>query len=475
MPKISELNPITNMSPDNLLMVVNDPNGAPSTNKITFKNFANSVSSYLISGNVVFSNTTVSAAYRNQNLILQADHGNVVISSNNDYSWTFDEYGFLSLNSSSYGEIMGIGAGMGPTIYANSSLYQYVYYDDNETNEHWQHGSVVYPGTNQLWTTYYNDYVYEGRDSNFTLRSDQTDTSAEIYLKKNGPFSEKKWNFGANGVITFPDNGSLTDNFPVVEFRVGAFDQLSWSGSVVSFTNASNTILQDILNELHIGDDIAIDGVLTTISGPYSGGTDGTFEVASNFQIANVQLLQLSDRRNLKEGFRLTTNTYTWTFGTDGDLTVPANIIVGNNGPTESHFIVDGSNYWTSMQWINFSPQPSNTTPFECQSQLLRVFSGTGAVTGHEELVAVCAVQDNDTENGILITTSNGKIPDAPYNDGEGTQYNWLFGGDGNLTLPAGGNILDSNGDSVLGGLEIDGGNASTNYTSEITVDGGGA
>jgi hypothetical protein len=43
MPKISELNTLTGLTSDDLLVVVNDPGGSPSTNKITFSNFSNSI------------------------------------------------------------------------------------------------------------------------------------------------------------------------------------------------------------------------------------------------------------------------------------------------------------------------------------------------------------------------------------------------------------------------------------------------
>ena len=97
------------------------------------------------------------------------------------------------------------------------------------------------------------------------------------------------------------------------------------------------------------------------------------------------------------------------------------------------------SNYWTSIQWTNFtSLQDPAATPFECQAQLLRVFSGSGEIEGHEELVAVTAVQPSGTTyNGLMFTTSDGKIPDAPYNDGIGTMYSWVLGGDGAISFPS--------------------------------------
>jgi hypothetical protein len=47
MPKISELNAITSVANNDLLMVVHDPSGLPSTNKITVNNFISSVGSQL--------------------------------------------------------------------------------------------------------------------------------------------------------------------------------------------------------------------------------------------------------------------------------------------------------------------------------------------------------------------------------------------------------------------------------------------
>jgi len=168
---------------------------------------------------------------------------------------------------------------------------------------------------------------------------------------------------------------------------------------------------------------------------------------------------------------RLVSGDYQVVLGADGNLTVPRNITVGGVNGQESHFVVDGSNYWTSIQWINFPAQPSDVTPFECESQLLRVFKGTGGVAGHEEMVAVSAVTDNGTQNGLMITTSNNKIPDAPYNDGVGTQYNWIFGGDGKVQFPDGTKQATA---YVPRNTNLDGGGASVHYeTDTVFVDGG--
>jgi len=60
MPKVSELTAITTLTQDDLLMVVNDPNGAPSTSKITAGNFF---------GNIIVPATFVNDAYFNSSVI----------------------------------------------------------------------------------------------------------------------------------------------------------------------------------------------------------------------------------------------------------------------------------------------------------------------------------------------------------------------------------------------------------------------
>ena len=60
--KVTELSAITNLSGDDLLLVVNDPSGTPASNKVTLTNlFANVVPDTTHKGNVTFvANTTFS-------------------------------------------------------------------------------------------------------------------------------------------------------------------------------------------------------------------------------------------------------------------------------------------------------------------------------------------------------------------------------------------------------------------------------
>ena len=99
------------------------------------------------------------------------------------------------------------------------------------------------------------------------------------------------------------------------------------------------------------------------------------------------------------------------------------------------------------------------------------MFKGDNAINGHEEMVAVSAITDNSTRNGLMITTSNDKIPDSPYNDGVGTQYNWVFGGDGKVQFPDGTKQATA---YIQQAINLDGGGANVKYDTQYAyVDGG--
>ena len=72
MPKISELNAITTLTSDDLIMVVNDPAGSPTTNKITFGNMLANVNIVAKFSNTVNSsgNITSTSIINSNNLFI---------------------------------------------------------------------------------------------------------------------------------------------------------------------------------------------------------------------------------------------------------------------------------------------------------------------------------------------------------------------------------------------------------------------
>jgi hypothetical protein len=165
------------------------------------------------------------------------------------------------------------------------------------------------------------------------------------------------------------------------------------------------------------------------------------------------------------------------TFDSVGATTVNVSQINGTN-PGDELVIQANNHNWT------FSTDGNLTFP---QGTLLGYSDPGGFII------------DGAVDKDIAIYTYSGA--DA---------HGWTFGTDGSLTLPAGGDIVDSNGDSVLGGgsytpddsdnwdsptvntvaaaldelaarvtalqnFEIDGGNANTPALGELLIDGNGA
>jgi len=149
-------------------------------------------------------------------------------------------------------------------------------------------------------------------------------------------------------------------------------------------------------------------------------------------------------------GTSYSTDAYTWNFDNNGDLTAPNDIIVGSIGEG-GRFIQDCDNGTSSMRWINIPINGDGDT------ELIRAYSGDPDdenETGRERAQVSVNWQD-DYQSGLTIkafdrTNANNTV-----------EHDWIFQGDGNLTLPLGGNILNNDG-SIYGG----GGNANTgNFT----------
>jgi len=693
MPKISELNPLTSLSNDDLVPVVNDPNGSPSNNKVTFKNFANSVLNYFNTnrifeiipyiGNVAFSNTTISTKDTEQNLILSSQNGNVVISPNYNFNWTFDAQGAFLLTSPEYGNVIAFGLEMGPAIISVDSLFTFSQYSNTITNEYLNQGSLSYPGSYQVWTEYSNSESNSYRSTNINLDSSKNSQTIGLNIFDGSNVNDRYWEFDKNGNLNLPDGGIISDSFPIYKARaLEEYDQITWNSTTITFDNASSAELRNVLALLQAGDRISFDGTDTTVVTPYTGGTDGTIIVNGNYSIADVQLFELPDRRNLIDGIRLkTSSANTWSFGVDGVLTLPSGGDIVNStgtsvlttisnfgegfsltasdkivtnklystneaqplqhyrltldtngvvhlpdesiingayirtvpgsyaglaaGPNSEHsedswMWVDNGGSWIATDYSNnaftwqfdnngdlilprssiisetantlvltppnavagqslvirptqtwsltsdhpegfapgdtiiitFTPNIGSTGSWSAnytftgctQQQLGRSLTGTLVYSSEETKTLSWTIPNLSDITTFTFTIENvafyldpdpfitltrtGSISNEPSHIhllsgntittdlylGDDDQYvkieknsgnvvigtstntkNWTFDNNGILTLPVGGDILNSSGGSVINNLEIDGGNASTNYTAEITVDGGGA
>ena len=274
----------------------------------------------------------------------------VSVSTNTDLNWNFSTDGSLFLNSVADGPIMGFGQGMGPTIASDTALSLLSYYANTETNEFWEQGSTSYPGSYQIATGYSNSEFNSVRGSIISLSSYAGEQYIELYVSDGdaSQITNRYWKFHANGHISLPGGGKISDNFDTFKAKASeAYDQITWNDLTITFNNASSNELQAVLAILQVGDRVSFDGYDTTVMTPYTGGLNGSFTVNSEYSIADVQLFQLPDRRNLIEGIRLTTNYETWTFGKDGKLTLP------NYGVIKNKSTVDGANTKASYNYFD--------------------------------------------------------------------------------------------------------------------------
>jgi hypothetical protein len=300
--------------------------------------------------------------------------------------------------------------------------------------------------------------VYSATDASFGKANSAHDLASAAFSHANSiSFSANSLVNGAN-TLTLNDDGSLT----VPGVITGTENAPSWSDSITNISLGVETIITT--SNTHFGGPITgqieISGVngTTQVNGTwyYQAWNYNQLRLYNDVAVSNpvdstswTTYVDGGTALNLTGGgLSLQANYNRWDFNADGNLYVPGNVVVGggsNSNGTEQHFIIDSTNYWTSIQWKNFnSPQDPNDTPFECQAQLLRVFANENTVTAwcnvqnpREELVALTAVKPNGTSfNGMMFSTSDTKIPDSPYNDGTGTRHDWILHGDGTTQFP---------------------------------------
>lgn len=254
---------------------------------------------------------------------------------------------------------------------------------------------------------------------------------------------------GTDGTMTVP--GVIT----------GTETTSSWTDTITDITLGEETIVT--LSNNHFGGPVIGQILISNVAGTTQINGTWYYQAWNSNQVklftdltATVGIDSTTwvaydgggDVTNLNSGgLSIQANFNTWDFNADGNLYVPGNVVIGggnNSNGNEEHLIIDSNNYWTSIQWKNYPPQDPNNTPFECQAQLLRVFANDNTVTAwcnvqnpREELVAVSGIKPNGTNyNGLMFSTSDIKIPDAPYNDGEGIRHDWILHGDGTTQLP---------------------------------------
>jgi len=247
--------------------------------------------------------------------------------------------------------------------------------------------------------------------------------------------------------------------------NLGAFE---FTGSTMSTTDSSAITIDQsttITSNLTVGGDIlpsvANGGNLGSSANPWHSlyVSNNTIYIGGNaLSIDSDNELILNNNRIVQE---------------NGEYLTLDNLIdVDANSPLIGETLV-----WNGGAWVNGQASSGDRLSHNGDELVL--------VGGENPYVTFPAVGNEQIQlSGSEITSLSGNLAVTGQTNvtvitnasgvGGGANY-FTFGSDGVLTLPIGGDIQDNDGNSLLGGYEIDGGFASTNYTAEITVDGGGA
>jgi hypothetical protein len=387
--------------------------------------------------------------------------GNVAIITNSGTAWTFSDTGNLELplNSVVYetnipdGGLSGSAIALKPTGGTNADQQLLIYPTTNDANH-------LHLTSGNLWNT----ELFLG-DDNFFVKLANT---GNIVINSNDNVGNTaQWTFGTNGNLTLPQ-GSILSETPVGSETV-TLDQLTditaWTGTLV-FTKQNATTYQALPDGPTMGFTspnwiLGYDSTLwfsstdlvTWVAGPYAGTNPptGTLSAGST---------------------NLTVDSNTWTFDTDGTLTVPTvpwtympvifTSIPVTFGETQLTFTVLPDNAITNMSVAvgagGYGPDSVNLT-----------IPGTtfpGGTSPANDIVF--NVQTFESAGPVYSTTTNSAVayvsgnPPARYdniastgNVGIGASGNhWVFTDTGNITLP--GNIIAinyANGNRVTGNV----------------------
>ena len=262
---------------------------------------------------------------------------------------------------------------------------------------------------------------------------------------------EKDWILGADGSIRFPDASVQTTAYTGSDHEAYEITNTSPEGSIYSVSVGTNGVVT--MTTARGGIEF---GAMPEVGGPshlhimrpagQNSSTDLYFGDDYNYvKMPGLYGSNPTTQQGVEIGSSLNEGTVSvWKFGTDGDLTTPSSLVIGSRPGGGSHIqqndaaleiVGEGANSVVQRGWTANQSAPDS--------------------------VALIAMNlPNGGEGNVLIAVGNNAT----------TVNYWLFDNTGNLTLPAGGDIKDSTGTSVLGG----GTTLPTNASGYLVNDGSG-
>jgi hypothetical protein len=301
------------------------------------------------------------------------------------------------------------------------------------------------------------------------------------------------WQFGTDGVLTLPGNTFAVNYANGTPVTIGggsaSTGNITFDQSTIT-TDQSNTYIN--LNsfgagELSLGSNDATDVVIVTdssnewtfgadgnltIPGSSGGliktvanasigiaamdnGTDNPAQLMSwNINAANPNTIISAYQGNALIQTDVNSTAKTWTFDAAGNLTLPS----GGRIIVSGGIVASGASPAPTLS--GFSSVSAQTLSATGNVTVGNLTTGghvaaTGNITGNyfigngSQLTGISSGVQSSIANGtsnVNISTANGNVTVTA-----NSTQTWSFDNTGNLTLPAGGDILNSNGVSVLG------------------------
>ena len=291
--------------------------------------------------------------------------------------------------------------------------------------------------------------LYFGDDYNYVLQRPSAYGGApaygvEIGANDNNGGDQQIWRFGTDGVLTLPQGTTISDATNIVTVTLDQFNDGGFTGTQV-FTKVSDTRYELSPTGPYMELISGIWRIMIGVGAYYSSTDLITWDTIAGLSPAPVGTLGILETMNLTAG------SNEWTFGDDGNITLPAGGTISEGGG------LTGAIRLTPAGGAN-----------EYQALVIYPTDGDG---DHIHLTAGGGTTDlylgSDLQY-VQIQHSGHVVVQAA--DGVDNSQ-WLFNKNGDLTLPAGGDIKDSNGASVLGG---GGTTLPTNASGYLVNDGSG-
>ena len=266
------------------------------------------------------------------------------------------------------------------------------------------------------------------------------------------------WTFSGNGNLTLPANTFAVNYANGTQVSLGGgggnantgnvtFDDLTVQGDNSQLNLSAGADFTANLAYLQVrSGDVASHIHLDT------GNNEAYDLIVGNDQ----KFVQVSSTGNIIMSSYDGNTSHIMTFGTDGNLTTPSSLVIGSRPGGGSvlqqndaalDIIGEGSSAGVQLGWAANLSAPDSVA-----------------------LIAMNSIVGEGAGNLVIAVGNNAT-----------TVHSWLFGNNGNLKLPAGGDIVDSTGTSVLGsgialtdlsigtdGTPTGGGNVSYNNTTGV-------